>query len=280
MNGEVLNFFQTLSFLFNFRHVDLLWNQYPQAAADNEVGMRQALCLYLSGYAFERQGAAPDYAPAAVDMIQGIPGWPLDENRVWANFQQRLADQGLNEHMNPLWPNHQNHDNISLIQIATNLGPQSLVSWALGTIANNQLGVAHQQLCTIRGTGSKIASLFLRDVAVRHELDLNGIANRHLLQPIDTWVQYVVGGLINQDDNMPHQDCAAWIVEHALQNNLQPERVNQGIWYFCTAIARSSRYLVQQYLQNPEDVLRMHLEDLQRESLSVRQRIEYLQEIL
>ena len=91
----------------------------------------------------------------------------------------------------------------------------------------------------------RLRSFFLRDIAL-----LYGLApgkDRHLLQPVDTWIRFVVqhiGGQADLDD----VKCAKYLVE----NVDEPEKANQGIWYFCVHVAESSQYRVLKCMERPE----------------------------
>jgi len=103
--------------------------------------------------------------------------------------------------------------------------------------------VAHDKIKEINGIGSKIASLFLRDVATFYNVFPS--QDRHLLQPIDIWVRRIVkelgGPVLNPAEQNAETDDAArrWIVGQSSKASIDPETVNQGMWYFATQIAGS-----------------------------------------
>lgn len=92
---------------------------------------------------------------------------------------------------------------------------------------------AFDRLDRVRGVGPKIASFFLRDVAVWFKI--NPPRNRELLQPIDVWVRRYVtrqtGAAVQSSDLL----AAQWICA----NSAVPEEANQGLWYFSSQIASS-----------------------------------------
>lgn len=69
---------------------------------------------------------------------------------------------------------------------------------------------AWERLTSIHGIGSKIASLFLRDVVVWFGLAPN-TADRWYMQPVDVWVRRTVSLLSRS--NMSDEDIAKRIVE-------------------------------------------------------------------
>jgi len=101
-------------------------------------------------------------------------------------------------------------------------------------VEDKDIKKAFYLLNSIQGVGDKIASFFLRDLVDVYKITLNGINNRHLLQPVDTWVERTVKILIT-DQGMNKSQVAKWIVCHSKS----PELVNMGIWYFGSQIAIS-----------------------------------------
>lgn len=82
----------------------------------------------------------------------------------------------------------------------------------------------------VRGVGSKIASFFLRDVALRY--GLAPPTNRWLLQPVDLWVKRFTARL-DPDRGASNRAVAEWVVAHSEA----PELANAGLWYFGARIA-------------------------------------------
>jgi len=224
-----------------------------QACGDVENDPWASLMLLLSSYAFERQGRSPDYSHAAVDTIEQLRLRPLTQNsnqEAWCIFSEKLNNTALNHVNNPLCPrgtrcfrNYRGNrreatvQNKSIIELLTdNLGNQSLIKWAKDQINDNRIADAHTILCQVNGISNKIASFFLRDVACNYALTPR--QNRPLLQPIDVWIRFVVHELSGEQLN--DTNCANYIVNESQE----PERINQGIWYFCAEVVKSSRYMV------------------------------------
>ena len=93
-------------------------------------------------------------------------------------------------------------------------------------------------LISIRGIGNKIASFFLRDLVDVMNINLGQIQNRNLLQPIDVWVERTIK-ILSNNQKMNKNQISNWIVQTSNQNNINPERINMGIWFFCSNIVRS-----------------------------------------
>jgi hypothetical protein len=87
----------------------------------------------------------------------------------------------------------------------------------------------HAEIMNIRGIGPKIASFFLRDVAIRYAINLD--ENRDLLQPVDRWILRFAQKL---DGELPRSAVSHWMVSNASR----PELANAGMWYFGARIAR------------------------------------------
>jgi len=240
---------------------------------DFEENMWGSVRLFLRGYAFERQGSSPDYRFAAAEAIDNVRAQAMSEKsagKVWEKFKAMLAGKGVNYANNPVCPKGSRYEvkykkvkqsrtvkKKSAIELALEV-KTPLVAWARDEIRNNRVAEAHKKLKEVNGIADKIASFFLRDVAVYY--GLAPTQRRELLQPIDVWIRFVAQSC-SQDKEMNDPACAAFIVKNA-QN---PERANQGMWYFCTAVAHSSQYLVKKSLEEPtrlEELIKHHVADL------------------
>jgi len=235
---DVMDRFERLSRLFVARFMNPVW----EACGDVEHDGWASLRLFLLGYAFERQGRSADYAPAAAETIDEIRQAPFAAKmagQAWERFAEKLNNEKLNHQNNPL---HSGGGQMSAVELAAAL-PEPMVTWAKKMVGSGKVRRAHAQLQRIRGIGPKIASFFLRDVAVKYHLAPG--EDRDLLQPVDTWVEFVVQRL-SGDGTKDRTSCARFIVENATA----PERANQGMWYFCVPVAGSSRYLVRRCLED------------------------------
>jgi hypothetical protein len=183
--------------------------------------------LFLGGYAFERQGRRPDFAPVSVDVVEELKaeGSRIDEPRAaseaWRRFRSRLRGERLSIANNPMAPRLTRYvrqrvelttGKPSVIEIASGLAP-TLAAHLRGQLLKSQIGSAHGLLVSINGVGDKIASLFLRDLASYCELSV--VTDRHLLQPIDVWVRRAAEQCVNveADSRSSPADVARAIVE-------------------------------------------------------------------
>ncbi len=275
----MLKRFERLSQLFVTRLMNPIWDASGFVENDTWASLR----LFLSGYAFERQGRSPDYAPAAADTIDEMMSSDLCPDmaaKAWDLFAHKLNNQRLNHANNPMCPYGTSYTRkyrgdqrkssirkISAVEFAAELDAP-LVSWARDKIHAGKVEDAHKQIQRIGGIQQKIASFFLRDVAVR--FNLAPAQDRWLLQPVDTWVEFVVKRL-SGDDEMDKPACARFIAE----NSNEPEKANQGIWYFSVPVNGSSRYVVQRCLTGEDNryydaAISRHLTQLESDSEAAR----------
>jgi len=220
-----------------------------------------ALSQFLFGYAFERQGRSPAYAPIARHVIETLATrkafWQDEEmpQRVWASFCSTLAkirqDAKPNPMNNPLCPHGYSYPGkrglkktsqlsvLEFVQQRLIACDYNMVAWATHMLRDGHVQTAHDALCWINGVGPKIASFFLRDVAWCFGIEVAD--RRDLLQPVDVWVERTAQQLDPAAKGRP----AAWIVEESEAAGVLPEAVNAGLWYFGALIAGSEFRLFQ-----------------------------------
>jgi hypothetical protein len=237
---EWVDFFEHVSCFHREMFMKPLWNRYPNYGAD----IWDSLAIFLEGYAFERPGRRPDYSHAAVDALfycreENNNFNQNTVNMIWCRFMGLLNNQRLNPMNNPLRPAGNPDDNRSVIQVVIendivqeNL---TLTTYLINLInQHHDIQQAFNSLTCVRGIGRKIASLYLRDLVDIMNIDLVNIHSRNLLQPIDIWVERTIK-ILNNNQNMNMDQVADWLV----QNSVNPERVNMGIWFFCSQIIAS-----------------------------------------
>ena len=252
---EALQDFAAVGRLYQAQFMDPNWRRYP----DREKCPWDGIGLFLWSYAFERQGRRPDYSPVAADVVQELraEGFRIDQpeaaTEAWHRFSKRLGDNRLNIANNPMAPKGTRYErkgseresitsSPSAIQVASQLG-RSIVTHVLDLLRADQLKRAHALVAGINGVGDKIASLFLRDVASHYEL--NVATDRHLLQPVDTWIRRATQLCLNVGEKNSPEDVARTIVEACQSCNVNPEHVNDGMWYFGAMVAQSAYRLRQ-----------------------------------
>jgi hypothetical protein len=221
-----LEFFERVSVMYKAQHMDPWWDWY-----DAEPGPRRGLALFLGQYAYERQGRSRSYPHAAYFAVtQGSQS--LDAPEIWLAFKRELAGGKLNEMLNPL--NHARPGcKCARCTFADTSGQLlDVVEVTRSFLVAGQVWRAYDHVKQVRGVGPKVASFFLRDLAVKFQI--TPPRNRELLQPIDVWVRRVAEYL-NGGTSLNDQETASWVC----QKFAQPEVANQGLWYFSSQIAAS-----------------------------------------
>lgn len=274
MNHDFINKCVELSEL----HILRFLKRTKDACGDFESNPFDSLRFFLLGYAFERQGRSPDFAAVANEVIleaskkEEKDFSSLKAEEIWNTFTEKLNEVSLkpNHARNPLCPKGTKYTNnkgntkkvnqkcvIELVQ--EELSNVCIVSFAKEKLNSDQVKEAYEILNKINGVGPKIASLFLRDVAVM--CDCKKISNnKKLLQPIDTWIRYCVqtcAGNTKLTDNR----CADFLINGIVES----EKANQGIWYFCAQVAQSSRFRVKRSIRDQKymkQLIKEHIEDL------------------
>lgn len=243
-----------------------------------------ALSQFLFGYAFERQGRSPAYAPIARHVIEAMGAtsdlWQDEEmpQRVWQSFcsQLRKIRQNArpNSMNNPLCPQGCSYASkwgqketeqpsvLQFVQQRLKEFDYNIVAWARRMLLADQVVAVHGDLCSINGIGPKIASFFLRDVAWCFGIQV--VSRRDLLQPVDVWVQRTV----RQLEPAAEGQEAAWLAQESRAAGALPEAVNAGLWYFGAIIA-GNEFTLFHVLDNPPHARRLvdeHVARLQKQA--------------
>jgi hypothetical protein len=240
-NKEMLKLFEDISIIFKAQYQESLWMKYKNRL-DDPIS---AVSLFLEGYAFERQGRSPAFSPASIEAVNYSKNYKDSKDfadKVWENFCNSLGNERLNFKLNPIY-----HEVSSCECVWCKLGSENVVSKSKQELSENLTRSAWERLVKIRGIGPKIASLFLRDIAICY--NLAPTQERWLLQPIDVWVRRTVL-LMNHHEmnkNIKNVEIAKWIAG----NSKKPELCNQGMWYFGAKIAQSE-FKLSKYLENTQ----------------------------
>ena len=274
--------FAQLGTLFEARFLKPLWQRYPSQETDDW----EAIGIFLVGYAFERQGAKPDYRHVATDVVKELARQHhtlSDANTVqlaWDLFRNYAGEEKLNYANNPLCPQGTFYErktglavtyNKSIIEFLVNISrsglPSNIVTFAMTGLQLDRTRAVHDAIQEINGIGSKIASLFLRDVAVFY--NVFPAEDRYLLQPVDVWIRRAFERLAPQKGtNTEDIDMIQrWILEEAVREEVCAEAVNQGIWYFSSQIANSD-YRMSKALDDlvyARALLKEYIEDIRGE---------------
>lgn len=221
-----LEFFERLSCMYRAQMMDPWWRWYSE-----EPGPRRALRLFAGQYAYERQGRASSYPHAADFAIKKTLA--LDAAEIWRAFRGELDGLRPNAKLNPLYHTGARCNCVCCI-FAGDGGVEDVIDATGRELAAGRVRDAFDRLDRVRGVGPKIASFFLRDVAVWFKIE-PAREDRELLQPIDVWVRRSVTRLTEGAVQSSDVLFARWICA----NSAVPEAANQGLWYFGSQIAYS-----------------------------------------
>jgi len=253
---QEFRFFADIGVLYQVRFREPLWTRHPNYEYDGW----DALAIFLEGYAFARQGTRPDFAHAASDAVaEARKNGVSITNRqaaqlVWERFARLLGSEGLNHANNPLCPKGTKYKRKTgwtetyqqsalefLSELPKEGEPPNIILYATTKLQGGKTSEFYDSLrgaAGINGIGSKIASFFLRDVATRY--DIHPSKDRHLLQPIDIWVRRITEQLLQEYQPQGGAEFLdRWLVQVSTHCSVNPEAVNQGIWYFGSQIAGS-----------------------------------------
>ncbi len=289
--------FEAIFEIFNRRFLERVFEEYHKKK--DWIG---ALRLFLGYYAFARQGAPPEYSHVAKRVVGGLKREDIWDSklprRVWEEFNRELGEREPNVGNNPMAPKGEHYDRkikgkvkkeetrgLSAIEFLQKYLKEEydhdIVLFAREKLQRGKaedVYDVHNKILEINGVGSKISSLFLRDVSIFFGIDVK--ENRYLLQPIDIWVRRVVDEL--SDNKLTDKGRAKFIVRSSERVGASPERVNCGMWYFGSQIAESN-YNLKRFLNSEEEFLneiRKHLRILQKTGeLIDRWRIEPYEEL-
>jgi len=253
--SDYFKLFAQLGGLFEARFLRPLWQKYPSRETDDW----EAVGVFLAGYAFERQGAKPDYRHVATDVINELArqrSLLTNENTsqlAWDLFCRYSEEVKLNYANNPLCPQATSYMrktgsattySKSVIEFLHDLSASGLMANIVVFVKTglqlDRTKDTHTAIQEINGIGSKIASLFLRDVAVMY--NLSPTEDKHLLQTVDVWVKRVYEKLARQQikNVQDVEPVQRWILEEATREGVRAEAVNAGMWYFFRQIADSN----------------------------------------
>ncbi len=206
--------------------MDPWWRWYSEGP-----GAQRALALFVGQYAYEHQGRARSYPHAAYFAVEASAG--LNAAEMLQAFQRELAGAKSNPQHNAL-----NHIAASCVCVrciftGSNGRLQDIVDATRSDLVSGRVERAFEQLKLVRGVGPKIASFFLRDLAVWFKIE--PLRDRERLQPIDRRVRRYVASLIEGSAEPTDEQTARWVC----RNSAAPEAANQGLWYFASQIAAS-----------------------------------------
>ena len=216
-------------------HITGHWEWFPSY----DKHWIEALKLFLRFYAFERKGAPQSYRQAAVRALEICEdSLNTDEasQKVWTEFRNLLGNKRVAPKINPLNSGETHHcDAVAFCKTVAASEDQNPYLFSLRKIEGNKMWEAHAALMRIRGVGPKIASLFLRDIALKNNITDIGLSDRHLLQPIDVWLERTTSLLIGK--NVSKDEAGRQLTCLADEAGCSAPHLNAGSWYFGSKVA-------------------------------------------
>ena len=263
-------------------------NRAPYPSMDSD--WLQGLQFYLHGYAYERQGRSPEYSTAAVEAVEQAVRISLNKPdsefplRAWDAFLQILRlppdGKGANPPNNPLFPKESaGKESATSLILRLQDYDYNLIKTVLALLKGGTVKTAHTFLCQIRGTGSKINSLFLRDIVLIYDLPIS--QDDPLLQPVDIWVRRLTRLLMGvqadvpkdgKDDYSSDTKIAETIIYLSKIAAVSPLILNQGAWCFGAQIAGTKSKLIR-YVEDrlsPSDAVNQKVRLLEEEIRALR----------
>ena len=229
----------------------------------------QAVICFVQNYAYERQGAAPAYPKIAVKALknrfnQKIESITIvDAEEVWNDYlkiaKTEFNDLSVNRTHNPM-----SFDN-GVLKVMVYRDVANLATHIKKMIQSNRTKNAHEIVKNIRGIGTKIASLYLRDIAYLGKIPENQIESKHYLQPVDTWIEQTLSIIFGDEKPTTLMEKQRIIVDLCETANVSSIAFSQGAWMFGSQIAGD--YLTFQQLaigKNARAIIEEHIEEKRR----------------
>ena len=229
----------------------------------------QALACFLENYAYERQGAAPAYPKIAMKALrkrfdQRTSSVTVeDATAIWKSYQEIAKNEFSNLRVNQTH-NPMSSDN-GLLKVMVRNNITNLATHVRNLIQSKQTKQAHKLITNIRGIGTKIASLYLRDIVYLSKLPEEEIEDQRYLQPVDTWIEQtlsIVFGVAKPRSVKKKQEI---IVELCHNARVSPIAFSQGAWMLGSQVAGDySTFKQLAKGQNAKAIIQKHIEERRR----------------
>ena len=226
----------------------------------------QALACFLEYYAYARQGAAPAYPIIALKALKNRFDERMssvtvaDAMIIWKNYQEiarnKFGNLGVNPTRNPM-----SSDN-GLLKVIVNNNITNLATHVRSLIQNKQTKQAHNLITDIRGIGTKIASLYLRDIAYFSKLHEEEIEDQRYLQPVDTWIEQTLSIIFGGAKPRSLKKKQEMIVELCHSAGISSIAFNQGAWILGSQVTGDySTFKQLAKGQNAKEIIQKHIEE-------------------
>jgi len=141
-------------------------------------------------------------------------------------FERLLLEKGVNNRVDRRMI-------CQTIELIKEKGGLNIVAYSVEQIKKGNVSKIYGELCEIFGVADKIATFFLRDLAIVFELEDNISSDDYVyFQPIDTWVRQVAERLriIDKGENNT-VTIKEKIITATLKESVSPLFFNAGAWY-------------------------------------------------
>lgn len=237
-------------------------DSFEEQFEDND----QALVCFFENYGYQRQGAAPAYSEIAGKVLKNRLDRRLrfvtitDAQEVWKDYVEIARNEynnlGVNKTHNPMCSDN------GLLTVMAKKNITNLASYVRSLIQNNQTKEAHELVDDIRGVGTKIASLYLRDIAYLGSITEDRIKDQYCLQPVDTWIEQTLSIVFGDRKPNVLRKKQEMIVNLCEVSNVSPIAFSQGAWMLGSQVAGD--YSIFQQLakgQNAKAIIKEHIEE-------------------
>ena len=226
----------------------------------------QALVCFLVNYAYERQGAAPAYPKIAIKALRKRFGQIIssvtveDATIIWKSYQEIARNEFSNLRVN--WTHNPMSSDNGLLKIMVANSITNPATHVRNLIQRNQTKQAHKLITDIRGIGTKIASLYLRDIAYLSRLPEEEIEDQRYLQPVDTWIEQTLSIVFGGAKPRSLKKKQEMIVELCHTARVSPIAFSQGAWMLGSRVAGDySTFKQLAKGQNAKTIIQKHIEE-------------------
>jgi len=320
---KIFKKFEEIGNAFLARYVKPEYEKIMEDGKKKGWGKWKTGLLFFVGYSFERQGRPPDWAHIAKDVIKKINSIDeLNEKIIWKQFcdewnklgelDGKSKDKiGFNIGLNPLAPTNTPYRKkvikrvngekrqvektyktglsvIRFVKEKIRKYQHDIVAFSKEKLKNGDIEGAKNKIKEINGISDKIASFFLRDIAVlfEKELELNNLGSneRKYLQPIDIWVKRCCNYLYRLENKASNRavkisDYQHYVVERCMDDGkyiINPEKVNMGMWLFSSQIV-GSHYKLSEIFRKETEIIEKMEKEIKKYVARTKKEIEILQ---
>lgn len=184
--------------------------------------------FFVNGYGYERSGATKELRIAAIKSINKF--YSDKSNSISFYYNEYSKGGNVNPLRNPCLD--ENLQDLNFTNIIT-------------SILNKDIENAFNLLMSLKGIGHKIASFFIRDILILHNIESNSLQDSqlYLSNPIDVWIRIIFKQLsknkifnhfsfkkkyLNKEDF----NITKYMIHSAREQGIDLFKLNIGAWHF------------------------------------------------